>query len=346
MDTVGLLMDLIRIPSFSREEGAAANFLEAWMRENGFADIHRTGNNLWVESNPQDERPTILLNAHIDTVKPSLGYTRNPFEPVLEGDVLYGLGSNDDGGSLAALMETYSLLLSKPQPYRLVFSATAEEEVCGKGGFDLFLQRAGKIDFGIIGEPTAMNMAVAEKGLMVLDCTAHGVSGHAARNEGKNAIYEAISSIEWFRTHVFPNVSEYLGPVKMTVTQITAGTQHNVIPDRCDFVVDVRSNGLYSNPDLLKLIKASVRCDVKERSTRIGSSNIPMTHPVVKRGLEVGLKPFCSPTTSNQALASFPTLKIGPGDSARSHIANEYIHISEIRDAVETYYRLLDGLEI
>ncbi|MEE3390743.1 MAG: M20/M25/M40 family metallo-hydrolase [Candidatus Cryptobacteroides sp.] len=346
MDTVGLLMGLIRIPSFSREEGAAADFLEAWMRKNGFAEIHRAGNNLWVESGPQDERPTILLNAHIDTVKPSPGYTRDPFEPALEGDVLYGLGSNDDGGSLVALMETYSLLLSKPQPYRLVISATAEEEVCGKGGFDVFLQRAGKIDFGIIGEPTAMNMAVAEKGLMVLDCTAHGVSGHAARNEGKNAIYEALPSIEWFRTHVFPKVSEYLGSVKMTVTQITAGTQHNVIPDRCDFVVDVRSNGLYSNPDLLKLIKASVRCDVKERSTRIGSSNIPMTHPVVKRGLELGLKPFGSPTTSNQALASFPTLKIGPGDSCRSHTANEYIHISEIRDAVETYYRLLDGLEI
>ena len=328
MNTVGLLMGLIRIPS------------------NGFAEIHRAGNNLWVESGPQDERPAILLNAHIDTVKPSPGYTRDPFEPALEGDVLYGLGSNDDGGSLVALMETYSLLLSKPQPYRLVISATAEEEVCGKGGFDVFLQRAGKIDFGIIGEPTAMNMAVAEKGLMVLDCTAHGVSGHAARNEGKNAIYEALPSIEWFRTHVFPKVSEYLGSVKMTVTQITAGTQHNVIPDRCDFVVDVRSNGLYSNPDLLKLIKASVRCDVKERSTRIGSSNIPMTHPVVKRGLELGLKPFGSPTTSNQALASFPTLKIGPGDSSRSHTANEYIHISEIRDAVETYYRLLDGLEI
>ena len=184
MDTVGLLMGLIRIPSFSREEGAAADFLEAWMRKNGFAEIHRAGNNLWVESGPQDERPTILLNAHIDTVKPSPGYTRDPFEPALEGDVLYGLGSNDDGGSLVALMETYSLLLSKPQPYRLVISATAEEEVCGKGGFDVFLQRAGKIDFGIIGEPTAMNMAVAEKGLMVLDCTAHGVSGHAARNEG------------------------------------------------------------------------------------------------------------------------------------------------------------------
>jgi acetylornithine deacetylase len=346
MDYIELLRGMIQIPSFSREEGAVADFLAGWMKSNGFADVHRAGNNLWVESCGPDERPTILLNAHIDTVKPSPSYTRDPFEPTIDGDTLYGLGSNDDGGSLVALLETYSKLIAHQQPYRLIFSATAEEEVCGRNGFDLFLHEVGKIDFGVIGEPTSMNMAVAEKGLMVLDCTAHGISGHAARNEGKNAIYEALSDIDWFRHCQLPKVSDFLGTVKMTVTQINAGTQHNVIPDRCDFVVDVRSNGLYTNQELLRIIKPSVSCDVKERSTRIGSSNISMQHPAVLRGLKLGLKPFGSPTTSNQALASFPTLKIGPGDSSRSHTADEYIHLSEIRDAVDKYCKLLDGLEI
>lgn len=337
---------MIRIPSFSREEGAVADFLEGWMKSNGFKNVCRAGNNLWVESCSRDERPTLLLNAHLDTVKPSPSYTRDPYEPTVEGDLLYGLGSNDDGGSLVALLETYSKLTEHQQPYRLIFSATAEEEVCGRNGFDLFLQKVGRIDFGVIGEPTSMNMAVAEKGLMVLDCTAHGISGHAARNEGKNAIYEAMPDIGWFREYVFPKVSDFLGPVKMTVTQINAGTQHNVIPDRCDFVVDVRSNGMYTNQELLRMIKASVKCDVKERSTRIGSSNIPISHPAVVKGLKLGLKPFGSPTTSNQALASFPTLKLGPGDSSRSHTADEYIHLSEVRDAVEIYFNLLDGLKI
>lgn len=346
MDTIGLLSSLIRIPSISREERAACDRMQEWLSSNGFQDVHRVGNNLWMESEPPCEKPTLLLNAHIDTVKPSHGYTRDPFKAEVIDGKLYGLGSNDDGGSLVALLEAYSILSSKPQPYRLVYAATAEEEVCGKGGFDLFLSEVGKIDFGVIGEPTGMNMAVAEKGLMVLDCVVRGKSGHAARNEGVNAIYEALEDIGWFRTYQFPKVSEYLGPVKMSVTMISAGTQHNVVPDECRFVVDVRPNGMYSNQELLALIKEEVSCEVKERSTRIGSSHLPVSHPVVRRGLSLGLQPFGSPTTSNQALCSFPTLKIGPGDSSRSHGPDEYITLDEIATGVDLYVKLLDDLEL
>lgn len=345
MDTIDLLKNMIRIPSFSRDEGAVADFLERWMLTEGFA-VRRLGNNLWMESGPADGRPTILLNAHIDTVKPASGYTRDPFTPEIEDGCLYGLGSNDDGGSLIALLETYSRLIQKEQPYRLIFSATAEEEVSGKGGLDLILPELGRIDFGVMGEPTGMRMAVAERGLMVLDCTAYGKSGHAARNEGVNAIYKAIEDIQWFKSHSFDRVSDFLGAVKMSVTQINAGTQHNVVPDRCTFVVDVRPNGMYTNPELLEMIKSSVSCEVKERSTRIGSSHLPMDHPAVVRGLSLGLEPFGSPTTSNQALCHFPTLKIGPGDSARSHTADEYIRLDEIADGIETYVALLDGLTL
>lgn len=345
MDTIDLLKNMIRIPSFSRDEGAVADFLERWMLTEGF-EARRLGNNLWIESGPADGRPTILLNAHIDTVKPASGYTRDPFTPEIEDGCLYGLGSNDDGGSLVALLETYSRLIQKEQPYRLIFSATAEEEVSGKGGLDLILPELGLIDFGVMGEPTGMRMAVAERGLMVLDCTAYGKSGHAARNEGVNAIYKAIEDIQWFKSHSFDRVSDFLGAVKMSVTQINAGTQHNVVPDKCTFVVDVRPNGMYTNPELLEMIKSSVSCEVKERSTRIGSSHLPMDHPAVVRGLSLGLEPFGSPTTSNQALCHFPTLKIGPGDSARSHSANEYIRLDEIGEGIETYVALLCGLTL
>lgn len=345
MDTVELLMNMIRIPSVSREEKDAADYMERWMKGNGF-EARRLGNNLWMESGPADGRPTILLNAHIDTVKPASGYTRDPFTPEIEDGCLYGLGSNDDGGSLIALLETYSRLIQKEQPYRLIFSATAEEEVSGKGGLDLILPELGRIDFGVMGEPTGMRMAVAERGLMVLDCTAYGKSGHAARNEGVNAIYKAIEDIQWFKSHSFDRVSDFIGAVKMSVTQINAGTQHNVVPDKCTFVVDVRPNGMYTNPELLELIKSSVSCEVKERSTRIGSSYLPMDHPAVVRGLSLGLEPFGSPTTSNQALCHFPTLKIGPGDSARSHSADEYIRLDEIANGIETYVALLDGLRL
>ena len=345
MDTIELLMNMIRIPSVSREEDKAADYLEGWMKRNSF-DVRRAGNNLWVESAPADGRPTVLLNAHIDTVRPASGYTRDPFTPEIEDGCLYGLGSNDDGGSLVALLEAYSRLIKKEQPYRLIFSATAEEEVSGKGGLDLILPELGRVDFGVMGEPTGMRMAVAERGLMVLDCTAYGKSGHAARNEGINAIYKAIEDVQWFRNHSFDRESDFLGLVKMSVTQINAGTQHNVVPDKCTFVVDVRPNGMYTNPELLEMIKSSVSCEVKERSTRIGSSHLPLEHPAVVRGLSLGLEPFGSPTTSNQALCDFPTLKIGPGDSARSHSADEYVRLDEIASGIETYVALLDGLRL
>lgn len=355
---VKLLEDLVKLPSFSRMENDAADKLFEWLSQNKMAP-HRKGNNIWLcsdETSPEffkgrsgdgsDELPVILLNAHIDTVHPVAGYTRDPFVPSVENGKLYGLGTNDDGASLIALLAAYIDLTSRPQPYRLIWSATAEEEVCGRGGIEMIFPELGDIDLGIIGEPTKMEMAVAEKGLMVLDCTAYGQSGHAAREEGVNAIYEALSDIEWFRTHRLPKVSPYLGLVKMTVTQVNAGVQHNIVPDRCTFVVDVRSNGMYSNPELLDIIKHSVKCEVKERSTRLGSSHIDERHPVVCRAEKLGIRTFGSSTTSNQTLSPFPTVKIGPGDSARSHTADEYIVLDEIREGVEIYIRLLDGLEI
>lgn len=342
---IDLLSQLISIPSVSRDEEAATDLLENWMKEHKF-DVQRKGNNLWVRNWRDDNWPTILLNAHIDTVKPASGYTKDPFKPQIEDGKLYGLGSNDDGASLVSLLATFEQLSKTQQPYNLIYSATAEEEVSGKGGLDLILPELGDISLGIMGEPTGMNMAVAERGLMVLDCTSYGKSGHAARNEGVNAIYKAIQDIEWFRNHSFEKVSEYLGPVKMSVTQINAGTQHNVVPDKCTFVVDVRPNGMYTNLELLALIRESVSCEVKERSTRINSSHIALEHPVIQRGLSLGLGTFGSPTTSNQALVSFPTVKIGPGDSARSHSADEYILLSEIEEAVTTYTALLDKLEL
>ena len=344
---LSLLQSLISIPSFSREEGAACDCLEAWMRKQGL-DVHRKGNNVWVEQPGRgDGRPVILLNAHIDTVRPAAGYTRDPFTPVIEGDKLYGLGSNDDGGSLIALLAAFIELSRQPQPCRFIYSATAEEEVCGAGGVESILPELGPIDLGIIGEPTGMQMAVAERGLMVLDCTAHGVSGHAARGEGVNALYEVLSDIEWFRNYHFAKESDYLGEVKMTVTMMECGTQHNVVPDRCTFVVDVRPNGMYTNQEILDEIKAHVRCDVVPRSLRHNSSHIELTHPVVQRGLALGLTPYGSPTTSNQTvLPFFTTLKIGPGDSARSHTADEYIRLSEIEDGQKTYFKLLHQLKV
>ncbi len=349
--SISLLERLISIPSQSKHEEEAADALEAWL-DADLLEPRRRGNNLWCRHGMDTSKPTLLLNAHIDTVKPNPGYTRDPYSPVLEKDEktgeerLYGLGSNDDGGSLIALLETYRLLSLKPQPYNLVFTATAEEEISGREGIERILPDLGPIKLGIIGEPTGMDMAVAERGLMVLDCKVFGRSGHAARNEGINAIYEAIPDIIWFKTHKFSRISDHLGPVKMTVTQINAGIQHNIVPDRCEFVVDVRPNGMYRNEELLGMIKNSVSCSVKERSTRLESSSIPMDHPVVKRGLSLGLKPFGSPTTSNCSVTPFTTLKIGPGDSSRSHSADEYILPSEIEHGIEVYMKLLDGLEI
>ena len=340
-----ILERLIAIPSFSREETAAADYLQQRLLDDGL-DVRRKGHNLWIESEPASGKPTLLLNAHIDTVRPSAAYTRDPFTPSVENGALYGLGSNDDGGSLVALLEAYKVLASKSQPYRLVWSATAEEEVCGRNGIELIFPEIGPVALGVMGEPTGMQMAVAERSLMVLDCTARGKSGHAARNEGVNAIYKALEDIEWFRTFRFEKESEFVGPVKMSVTMISAGTQHNVVPDHCDFVVDVRGNGIYSNLDILEEIGRHVTCEFKPRSTRLDGSSISMDHPVVRKGLSMGLEAFGSPTTSNQAVSPFTTIKIGPGQSSRSHTADEFILLSEIEEAVGVYVELLDQLKL
>ncbi|MCQ2177124.1 MAG: M20/M25/M40 family metallo-hydrolase [Bacteroidales bacterium] len=348
MDTreyIDLLCKLIAIPSVSGSETAAANLLQSWMEERSLK-VNRTVNNLWVDSDPLSDAPVLLLNAHIDTVKPAPSYTRDPFLPSVEGDFLYGLGSNDCGGSLVALLAAYRELSSREQPYRLIFSATAGEENCAPDGIEIFLGEIPVPALGIIGEPTGMQMAVAEKGLMVLDCTSFGVSGHAAREEGVNALYKALDDIQWFRSYAFPRVSDFLGPVKMSVTMIQCGVQHNVVPGECSFVVDVRPNGEYSNQEILSIIRENVGCEVKPRSLKHQSSSIAGDHPVVVRGLGMGLEAYGSPTTSNQTRCDFPTLKIGPGQSSRSHMADEYIRISEIEQAVRVYVDLLDGLKI
>lgn len=340
---IGLLRELVAIPSFSREEAAAADFLQRRLADAGLA-MHRAGNNLWCGT--EGEGPTLLLNAHIDTVRPNAGYTRDPFAATLEGDRLYGLGTNDDGGSVVAMLEAYRILSSRPQPYRLVLSLTAEEEVTGTGGIEMLFPLLGPVALGIIGEPTGMQMAVAERGLMVLDCTARGVSGHAARNEGRNAIYEAMDDISRLLSFDFGRPSDTLGRVRTTVTMIEAGTQHNVIPDTCRFVVDVRTNEHVTNEEVLSGIRRCMKSDVRARSTRLGSSGIAPSHPAVLRGRELGLAAFGSPTLSNAAVCPFPTLKIGPGDSARSHGPDEYIRVSEIEEAIDLYVKLLDGLKI
>ena len=347
-DSIDLLKRIIATPSTSRDEAEVANLIQEQLAAWGF-DVSRKGNNLWVrEVECPDGRPVVLLNSHIDTVKPAAGYTRDPFKPAIEDGKLFGLGSNDAGGPLVSLIAAFRYLAatSPERPYSLILAASAEEEVSGKNGLESILPDLGSIDLAIVGEPTSMQPAVAEKGLMVLDCTATGKSGHAARNEGVNAIYRALPAIEWFRCHVFERVSQFLGPVKMSVTQIEAGTQHNVVPDTCHFVVDVRVNELYKNRELLALIKKAVDVDVKERSTRLSSSAIPMTHPVVRRCLDLGLKPFGSPTMSDQALMPFTSVKIGPGQSARSHTADEFILIDEIASGIKTYVEILDNLKI
>lgn len=342
---IELLKKLIAIPSLSREEKEAADFLEGYLRDAGYAP-QRIQNNIWIESEAESDKPTILLNAHIDTVKPSSGYTRDPFKAEQEGDTIYGLGSNDDGGSVVAMLDAFKRLSAKTQPYRLIYSLAAQEEVGGTEGIEAMIPLFGHVDLGIIGEPTGMNMSVAEKGLMVLDCCARGKSGHAARNEGINAIYKAFEDIEWFRNYRFEKISEYCGEVRMSVTQINAGSQHNVVPDRCDFVVDIRGNGIYNNLDILEEIGKHVSCEFKPRSTRHNGASIDINHPIVRNGLSLGLGTFGSPTTSNQSVCPFTTVKIGPGESSRSHTADEFIKVSEIEQGADLYFRLLDGLTL
>ncbi len=340
---ISLLKQLIEIPSLSKEEHGTADLIQAFFKEKGIS-AERSGNNVWVKNlHFEVSKPTILLNSHHDTVKPNASYTKDPFKAIEEDGKLYGLGSNDAGGCLVSLIATFLHYYDhKALKYNLILAASAEEEISGKGGIESLLPILPEIDFAMVGEPTLMDMAIAEKGLMVLDCVSKGQSGHAAREEGENAIYKAIKDIEWFSNFQFPKVSESLGPVKMSVTMIDAGSQHNVVPDECRFVVDVRTTDAYSNQETLDIIMAHVSVEVNPRSTRLNPSGIPKDHPIVKAGLSLGKKTYGSPTLSDQALMPFPTLKMGPGDSARSHTADEFIYVNEIEEGVALYIELLN----
>lgn len=348
-DAVELLMQLIETPSVSRDEKAAADvlccYLDKWL-----LPYEREGNNMWVKCcDWTDSRPTLMLNAHIDTVKPVSSWTRDPFKAMIEeNDVLYGLGSNDCGGGLVATLQAFRLMQHRPRNFNLLWVASAEEEVSGKDGFSRVLPLLPKVDMAIVGEPTGMQPATAERGLMVIDGYAHGVSGHAARNEGVNAIYEALDDLLWLRDYRFPKESPLLGATKMSVTVVESGTQHNVVPDLLHFVIDVRSNEYYQNESVFSfLCEHMKKCELKARSFRLHSSAVSHGHPLVRRCMERGMVPFGSPTLSDQALMSFPSMKLGPGQSSRSHSADEFIRISEIRDAISTYVDLLSGgLEI
>ena len=344
-EAVKLLCRLVEIPRMSREEKDAADMLEAYMKNDCGMDVKREGNNLWCMAPGYEEsRPTLMLNAHIDTVKPTPAWKHEPHRASMEGDIIYGLGTNDDGASLVSLLQVFRSMQNEQLSYNLLLALSAEEEVSGKDGMEHLLTKLPKIDVALVGEPTGMHPAVAEKGLMVLDLTAHGVSGHAARNEGDNAIYHAMEDMAWLKDFHFPKESPLLGPVKMTVTIVNAGTQHNVIPSECQFTVDVRSNELYSNEEIFNIVKENVKSEVKARSFRLSSSRIDMHHPLVEKAVSLGRKPFGSPTLSDQALMRFPSMKMGPGESSRSHTADEFIKFGEIHEAIAIYRSMLRDL--
>lgn len=346
-DYIQLLKKLISLPSLSREENKTAELIRGFLTERGVT-CRQQNNNIWCKNKFfKPELPTILLNSHHDTVKPAANWQRDPYDPVEEDGKIFGLGSNDAGGALVSLLFTFLHFHDRQDlTFNLIFAATAEEEISGSDGIESILPDLGEIAAGIVGEPTQMHLAIAEKGLMVLDCLVKGKSGHAARNEGVNAIYKAMDDIEWFRTYRFTKTSDLLGEVKMNVTQIEAGYQHNVVPDQCKLVVDVRTNEHYANREIFDIVESSVGAEVKARSFRLNSSGIALDHPLVMRGMDLGLRCFGSPTLSDQALMPFPTLKVGPGDSARSHTADEYIYVEEISQGIQLYIKILEGLNL
>jgi acetylornithine deacetylase len=345
-DAVALLQELIALPSFSREEDKTASAIAKFLAVRG-VEHYRIANNVYAYNKYYDEKkPTILLNSHHDTVKPNPGYTLDPFSPSIKDGKLFGLGSNDAGGALVSVIALFLYFYNNSGlKYNIVLAATAEEEVSGHNGIEMLLPHLGKIAFGLVGEPTLMQMAVAEKGLIVLDCMAYGRAGHAARNEGDNALYKAVQDIQWISGYRFPKVSDLLGPVKMTVTVInTENKAHNVVPAQCSYVMDIRVNELYTFEDILSVIRSNVNAEIKPRSLRMRSSMISMDHPLVKSGLSLGRTCYGSPTTSDKALMPFPALKMGPGDSARSHTADEFIYVNEIHEGVDMYIRLLNNI--
>ena len=342
---VTLLKQLIAIPSFSKEEDKTADLIEQFLKERGITP-HRKMNNLWVWNKHFDAaKPTILLNSHHDTVKPNSGYTRDPYDAKTEDGKLYGLGSNDAGGCLVSLIATFLHFYDREDlKYNFCLATTAEEEISGVNGLELIIPELVELSFGIVGEPTQMHLAIAERGLMVLDCVTHGKAGHAAREEGDNAIYKAIKDIEWFRTFKFPKESEVFGPIKMSVTIINAGSQHNVVPASCTFTVDVRVTDAYRNEEVLEIIRQHVACDVTPRSIRLKPSSIDKQHPIVQAGISLGRNTYGSPTTSDQSLLDISSVKVGPGDSARSHTADEFVYIEEIREGIELYIEMLEKI--
>ena len=342
-DSLALLKQLISIQSFSREEHETADAIEHFLQQRNIK-TNRKLNNIWAYNKYFDAaKPTLLLNSHHDTVKPNSGYTRDPYDAATEDGKLYGLGSNDAGGCLVSLIATFLHYYEvEGLAYNICLAATAEEEVSGNNGLECILPDLGELEFGIVGEPTQMNLAIAERGLLVLDCTSQGKAGHAAREEGDNAIYKALKDIDWFRSYRFSKVSEMFGPLKMSVTIINAGSQHNVVPATCTFTVDVRVTDAYTNEEVLKIIRTNVDCEVNARSVRLKPSSIDKGHPIVQSGIALGRTTYGSPTTSDQALLSIPSLKVGPGDSARSHMADEYIHINEIEEGIALYIKMLE----
>ncbi len=344
-DALSLLKQLIGIPSFSKEEQGTAIALQQFLNSRNILS-KRCINNVWaVNKHFDSNKPTILLNSHHDTVKPNKDYTLDPFTALEKDGKLYGLGSNDAGASLVSLLAVFLHFYDRDDlKYNLVFAASAEEEISGNKGIEALLPELGKIDFAIVGEPTKMEMAIAEKGLMVVDCICKGKSGHAARDEGDNAIYKAMNCLGWFKNYTFSKTSPLLGPVKMTVTMINAGTQHNMVPAECHFTVDIRINECYTHEEILETIRQHVHCDVEARSMRLRSSSISLEHPIIKSGMQAGLKYYGSLTLSDKALMPFPALKMGPGDSARSHTADEFIYTDEIREGINTYIEVLNKI--
>lgn len=342
-ESLELLKQLITIQSFSREEDKTADLIEQFLQQRNIP-TKRKLNNVWAFNKHFDStKPTLLLNSHHDTVKPNSGYTRDPYDAAVEGGKLYGLGSNDAGGCLVSLIATFLYYYEQENlKYNICLATTAEEEISGNNGLELVLPDLGELEFAIVGEPTQMNLAIAERGLLVLDCTVTGKAGHAAREEGDNAIYKALKDIEWFRTYRFSKISEVFGPLKMTVTIINAGSQHNVVPATCTFTVDVRVTDAYTNEEVLKIIRNNVYCEVKPRSIRLKPSSIDKAHPLVQAGVALGRTTYGSPTTSDQALLSIPSLKVGPGDSGRSHMADEYVYVDEIAEGIELYIKMID----